>query len=428
MKYLLLILTSFLSLSKIDGQSFTIFDNATTINSTSTGLSFSRTNSTGINNVAIGANSMPVNTSGADNVAIGTNTLSLQLEGRRNTAVGTEALKNMKGNYSNYSNTYTIIRGEDNIALGYRAMAGGTYSGGSSPIGIYATNNIAIGSRALEEVEGRPDFAGGVPDTYTFGNGTYNIAIGQSALKKTRNGAGNIGIGREALMNTDGYLSNFNPTTIQGRDNIGLGYRTLYNNVTGENNIAIGNSAGVGSSILANDSYKLYIGGGNTPLIGGDLYNGKVGINKTVASLASSTAKLQVGGDILCLGVILYSDIRYKKNILKIGNALHKINQIQGVTYNLKKDEFPEMNFSNKTQIGFIAQEVEKVLPELVETNTTGYKSIDYVKIVPVLLEAIKELNNEKNLLYDEVRLLKSNFDELKAVLEKSSHANVQGK
>jgi len=49
------------------------------------------------------------------------------------------------------------------------------------------------------------------------------------------------------------------------------------------------------------------------------------------------------------------------------------------------------MGFDKETQLGFIAQEFEKVIPELVRTDENGYKSIDYVKLTPVLVEAIRE-------------------------------------
>jgi hypothetical protein len=65
--------------------------------------------------------------------------------------------------------------------------------------------------------------------------------------------------------------------------------------------------------------------------------------------------------------------------------------QVDGVSYNWRKDEFPERTFGDRTEIGFIAQELEKVFPELVSTNAEGFKSVQYSHMVPVLLEAIKE-------------------------------------
>jgi hypothetical protein len=84
------------------------------------------------------------------------------------------------------------------------------------------------------------------------------------------------------------------------------------------------------------------------------------------------------------------SDARYKQNVATFDNALDAILQLRGVTFDWKKNDYPGMNFSDGKQVGFLAQEVEKVLPELVKTNKNGYKSVAYASIVPVLVEAMK--------------------------------------
>ena len=68
------------------------------------------------------------------------------------------------------------------------------------------------------------------------------------------------------------------------------------------------------------------------------------------------------------------SDARFKTDIVNLENSLYKIMQINGVRYDWKINEFPEMNFDNETHIGVLAQEVEAVLPELVYTDENGYK------------------------------------------------------
>lgn len=74
--------------------------------------------------------------------------------------------------------------------------------------------------------------------------------------------------------------------------------------------------------------------------------------------------------------------------ILGVSSNLFKI---QGVRYEFKVDSFPDKFFPNTVQIGFIAQEVEKYYPEVVVTDKDGYKSVDYTRFAPLLLEAIKE-------------------------------------
>jgi hypothetical protein len=64
---------------------------------------------------------------------------------------------------------------------------------------------------------------------------------------------------------------------------------------------------------------------------------------------------------------------------------------MRGVTYHWKLDEYPEKDFDSREHLGFIAQEVEELFPQLVMTDDNGYKSVDYGRLTPVLVEAIKE-------------------------------------
>jgi hypothetical protein len=85
------------------------------------------------------------------------------------------------------------------------------------------------------------------------------------------------------------------------------------------------------------------------------------------------------------------SDRRFKKNISPLTGALNSVLLMEGVSYNWKQEEFPKRNFGDRTEIGVIAQDLEKIYPELVSTDAEGYKSVQYSHLVPVLLEAIKE-------------------------------------
>jgi len=90
-------------------------------------------------------------------------------------------------------------------------------------------------------------------------------------------------------------------------------------------------------------------------------------------------------------GFIEPSDARLKKNITPISSALDKVKKMQGVTYNWRKDINDNNGLEDGTQYGLIAQELEKIIPELVHTDKEGWKSIEYSHLVPVLIEAIKE-------------------------------------
>jgi hypothetical protein len=94
------------------------------------------------------------------------------------------------------------------------------------------------------------------------------------------------------------------------------------------------------------------------------------------------------------------SDIRYKSNVNTISSALEKVTSLRGVTYNYKTSE--------KTSIGFIAQEVEQFVPEVVSTDIEGYKSVSYANMVALLTEAIKEQQTIINDLKARIELLES--------------------
>jgi hypothetical protein len=101
------------------------------------------------------------------------------------------------------------------------------------------------------------------------------------------------------------------------------------------------------------------------------------------------------------LSVLQYSDIRLKTDISDISNALDIVQTLQGKTYRWKRgarsagaapvdaSDFPDSS-SQKT-IGFIAQEVQRILPELVKTDQDGFLSVAYAEMVPILIEAFKE-------------------------------------
>lgn len=85
------------------------------------------------------------------------------------------------------------------------------------------------------------------------------------------------------------------------------------------------------------------------------------------------------------------SDIRLKKNIQPLCNALGTVANLRGVTFDWIRDDGRERSFPDGRQVGFIAQEVEKVLPEVVSTDAKGFKSVAYQNVVPVLVEAVKQ-------------------------------------
>jgi hypothetical protein len=132
--------------------------------------------------------------------------------------------------------------------------------------------------------------------------------------------------------------------------------------------------------------------------------NGFIGMGNS-----TPTVRLQVTGDIIANSIAGSSDARFKTNITPIANPLQKVLALRGVHFNWNTSAFPQRMFSDKRTLGFIAQEVEKVLPEIVQTeNTTeGYKSVQYDKVVALLVEAMKEQQKQINQLKRELKKLK---------------------
>ena len=118
-----------------------------------------------------------------------------------------------------------------------------------------------------------------------------------------------------------------------------------------------------------------------------------------------------IEGKLTSNGIKETSDGRFKKNINGILNALSTVLNLEGVTYNWRTEEFPERSFTDRTEYGVIAQQIEKIVPELVDTDKKGYKSVQYSHMVPLLIEAIKEQQLIINSQSQEIGVLKASVD-----------------
>jgi hypothetical protein len=131
---------------------------------------------------------------------------------------------------------------------------------------------------------------------------------------------------------------------------------------------------------------------------------------------------LDVNGGIVSGGALVSSDRRFKQDIKPVTNAMELLRKVQGTTYQFKKADFPDRNFPEGNQYGFIAQDVEKVMPEAAFENSDGYYVMNYTMLIPVLTEAIKEQDAVTTqqqarivALEQEVAELRSQFNDLRA-------------
>jgi predicted acyltransferase (DUF342 family) len=120
---------------------------------------------------------------------------------------------------------------------------------------------------------------------------------------------------------------------------------------------------------------------------------------------ASFNSNVDISGTLIVDTTTYPSDFRLKTNIEDIDNGLEKVNSLRGVSYNF-------INRPDKRRLGFIAQEVEEILPELV-INRNDYKLLNYVEIIPVLVEAIKELKKENENLKSNMKLILDRLDKI---------------
>ena len=133
---------------------------------------------------------------------------------------------------------------------------------------------------------------------------------------------------------------------------------------------------------------------------------GDVGIGTS-----SPNYKLDVRGSIGNNTTLYHSDARWKEDVKIITDALDKVLKLKGVEFKWKRDQFPAMNFDSNKHLGFIAQEVESIVPEVVGTNKEGFKTVEYPNLVALLVEAIKEQNSE-------IEGLKKKIDDIEKLIK----------
>jgi len=281
----------------------------------------------------------------SSNTVTGYSALASNTTGDSNTATGVSALK---FNTTGFSNT----------ANGLSALAVNT-------VGYY---NAAFGQDALRNnIDGNDNTAVGFQSLSSNLSGSFNTATGMNALHYNTSGGSNVSSGTYSLLQN---------TT--GGSNVAVGANALFGNTTGSQNTALGSWANVSIGNLT-----------NTTAVG---YGASVDASNKVR--IGNNAVTVIGGAVAWSNL---SDIRAKDDIVNYTHGLDLITKLRPVAYKLKGDS------TKKVHSGFIAQEVEAVGVPFYGLNKPeskdGYYSISYSELVVPLVNSVKELEAENDIL-----------------------------
>ena len=237
------------------------------------------------------------------------------------------------------------------------------------------------------------------PSTTRGATGDYSTAMGISTTA-SGNASTAMGGGTTASGSVSTAIGVF--TTASGDNSTAMGANTTASDY---GSLVIGQHNSSGSSVT---NSATVFNSANTAFVIG---NGVDGSNTSDAFKVLFNGDATVGNDLTVSGdVVINSDMRLKANILSLGSTLYKLLQIDGKTYTMKRDA------TKKQKIGLLAQDIEKVFPELVVENK-GIKSVNYQGLVPVLINALKEQQSEIDALkkqekrLERLELIISNMD-----------------
>ena len=376
---------------------------------------------TGARNTAIGYLALYENTSGYANVASGAQALYINTTGSYNTATGTFALLGNNGSYNTATGFQSGHDGNYNTATGYHALVwntgdSNTATGSEALLNNQGGNgNTATGSGALyNNTNAGRNTANGFQSLYTNTTGGDNTATGFQALFTNSGGFSNTADGIQSLYSNttgtsntaSGYQALFSNTT--GANNTANGLVALENNTTGKNNTAVGtialfnNKTGSNNTAVGANAGQNLTAGSNNIDIGANVLGvageantiriGKQGTQKQtlIAGIFGTAAS---GSPVIVasngkLGVAT-SSARFKEGIKPMDKASETILALRPVTFRYKQELDPD----KVPQFGLVAEEVEKVNPDLVVRDEEGkIMSVRYEAVNAMLLnEFLKE-------------------------------------
>ncbi len=360
------------------------------------------TTASGISSTAMGENT---EASGDYSTAMGYGTTA---SGNRSTAMGTATTAS--GFISTAMGGFTTASDRGSLVIGQYNLLGSTVTNSSEG---FSTENTAfvIGngyedssrSDALTVLfDGTTNIAGSVTATSFIGDGSQltnlpssspfslNTTSGTGIQSPTNTASGNYSTAMGTGTSASGYVS-----TAMGTYTIASDRNSL---VIGQYNL-LGSTVTNSSEEFSEENTAFVIGNG-------ELVTSIGQINRSDALTVLFDGTTTIAGDLS-----INSDARLKANIISLGSTLAKVLQIDGKSYTMKKDE------NKKQKIGVLAQDIEKVFPELV-SESNGVKSVNYQGLVPVLINALKEQDAKMNEQQTEIDTYRDEVSELKEMVQ----------
>ncbi len=395
---------------------------------TATGFNALYSNTTGSFNTANGSTALTANTSGGSNAALGDHALAANTTGGSNTASGSGALGSNTTGFHNtasgYAALYSNTLGFYNTATGATALFYNTTGG----------RNTATGYQALVgNMTGHDNTATGLGALQLNKTGFFNTASGQDSLNQNLTGAYNVASGVAALFfnkggdgNTaDGAFALYGNTN--GRNNTANGWQALLNNTTGGSNVALGSNAGKN---LTTGSNNIDIGNAGVAAEANTIRIGTQA-TQTNAYIAGISGATVTGTAVVVnssgqLGVAPSSQ-RFKEAITPMKDASEAILSLRPVTFRYNKELDPEA----VPQFGLVAEEVEKVNPDLVARDEQGkpytvrYEAVNAMLLNEFLKEhrKVEELEANATEQQKQIEALTAGLQKVSAQLEVSKSA-----
>jgi hypothetical protein len=224
---------------------------------------------------------------------------------------------------------------------------------------------------------------------YAYANGLYSTAIGFATAAMGNStiamGGGSSAYGDYAISLGYGNEASGNYSTSTGLTTRAKGFAS--------------SAAGMGTT--AKNSSAFVVGRYNDTTAVASLLevgNGTAETSRSNAMVVSSNGYVWIQGYLTQA-----SDARLKKNIAPLSNSLTSIQQLNGYTYKWRDEKR-----DSTMQIGLLAQELQKVYPQLVKESSNGDLSVNYIGLIPVLLEGMKEQQKQIDDLQREIKKMKS--------------------